>query len=486
MEPHNLNSIVRFILVKSTISFLIFNTGINIYAGYLPVYGGPTYTPGIGGYVNQISENNNAVNNSGIAIGSATKHDAADNNLGAYALRWDPTGISNAELGNLGLSNEGYVNSGPSAINNLGIAVGSSEKYVNTNYIGSRAVRWNASETAATELSTLTTNITYNQYIASAITDSGVIVGGASYFAMPISYSCAVRWDSSGIIEELGNLGTDRSGHPHSGMSAINSAGTIVGSSQKFDYSGKFLGQAAVRWSASGTVATELDHVATESDGYFNCVALAINDAGTAVGYDDRGLCSVRWDASGTAATALDKLGAETSSGAAGSAAVAINSAGIIVGGSVKSFEGINLGYRAVRWDAVGTSVHELGNLGTDSNGVTSCYVSDINSSGMIVGCADVMGNVFERHAVLWDTNDVAIDLNTLIDPTSGWVLTNATDITDTGWIAGHGMFDPDGTGGQDAYQRLFLIQIPEPNLFVILAGAILTIFCIRQRNSIT
>ena len=47
------------------------------------------------------------------------------------------------------------------------------------------------------------------------------------------------------------------------------------------------------------------------------------------------------------------------------------------------------------------------------------------------------------------------------MDPASGWTLNFATAISNTGWIAGSGKFDPDGAGGQAVYTRMFLLQIP-------------------------
>ena len=82
---------------------------------------------------------------------------------------------------------------------------------------------------------------------------------------------------------------------------------------------GRDLGHRAVRWDASGTAATELGNLGTDANGVTQSVAVAINDAGTAVGYadkyDDSGVClgdrAVRWDASGTAATELGNLGTD-------------------------------------------------------------------------------------------------------------------------------------------------------------------------------
>jgi hypothetical protein len=102
-----------------------------------------------------------------------------------------------------------------------------------------------------------------------------------------------------------------------------------------------------------------------------------------------------------------------------------------------------------------------------------------VNAAGDAVGHAAVReGEDFQIHAVYWSADGVAVDLNTLIDPNSGWVVLDmASSINDTGWIAGQGLFDPDGAGGVDAYQRQFLMQVPEPAALSLLAvgtGALL------------
>ena len=74
-----------------------------------------------------------------------------------------------------------------------------------------------------------------------------------------------------------------------------------------------------------------------------------------------------------------------------------------------------------------------------------------------------------------WKTDGVAIDLNTLIDPASGWTLTSALGISNTGWISGIGVFDPDGPGGESGYQRLFVMHmVPEPTPPLLVLPALL------------
>jgi hypothetical protein len=90
----------------------------------------------------------------------------------------------------------------------------------------------------------------------------------------------------------------------------------------------------------------------------------------------------------------------------------------------------------------------------TDARGGIGTGVFAINSAGTAVGYAGAS-------AVYWGADAVPVDLNTLIDPASGWRLEYALDISDTGWIAGIGRFDPNGAGGQAAYLRHFLIHVP-------------------------
>ena len=96
--------------------------------------------------------------------------------------------------------------------------------------------------------------------------------------------------------------------------SGVNTAGTAVGYADRYDASGAYKGFRAVRWGAG---ATELGNLGTDTSGVTEAQAYAINSAGTAAGYADKydgsgtyfGNRAVRWDASGTAATELGNLG---------------------------------------------------------------------------------------------------------------------------------------------------------------------------------
>jgi hypothetical protein len=407
-------------------------------AAYITVYGAPGYSPGVGGYggyqaFDEIARMG-AVNDAGTAVVWANKYDAAGVNIAGAALRWNSSG--GAELANLGVSPTGYPNSAPFAINNAGTAVGYSIKGVISGPpLGIHAVRWAASGTTATELGDLGSS----RSLAYDINEIGTAVG---YSWKVNAGTLAVRWNASGTTPtQLGHLGTNADGYTSAAATAINDAGTAIGYCMKFTSSGTSLGRYAVRWNASGTAATELGHVGTVPpyDSFYSygpTAALGINNAGTVVGYCEElvegqtDVRPVRWDASSTVPTVLSPPGWPHR----------INDAGVAVG------EG------PTRWDASGAASP------LESQGNFSGIAKDINEAGVAVGVWEV-GSRF--NAVYWNPDGTGVDLNSLIDPASGWTLNSAEDISDTGWIFGIGGFDPDGPGGQAAYGRSFIMQVP-------------------------
>jgi hypothetical protein len=61
---------------------------------------------------------------------------------------------------------------------------------------------------------------------------------------------------------------------------------------------------------------------------------------------------------------------------------------------------------------------------------------------------------------VLWRPNGQIVDLTSLLPAGSGWTLTQAMSVTDSGWITGIGLYDPDGAGELGPYFRLFLLHV--------------------------
>jgi hypothetical protein len=410
---------------------------------YLTVYGGPGA---------------NAVNAGGTAVGA----------VDGRAVRWNPADAGITVLG--ALENQPPF-SNAYAINAAGTAVGYALIVDSDGEIGGeRAVRWDASGTAATELGRLGSDEDWGPAdFAVAINNAGTAVG---YAAGPAGGSRAVRWDASGTAATpLGSLGPRGDGYTHDQARAVNAAGTAVGFATRYGVAGT--GQFATRWDASGA-ATALGRLGTNSGGGAYATAYAINAAGTAVGSSDKydaagtpkGSRAVRWNASGTAATELGILGTDAT-GLTNGSAIAINDAGTAVGFVWKyDAAGVDKGQRAVRWDPSGTAVTELGHLGGSAGVYIYSMALAINAGGIVVGYdqIDTASGMPTPIAVYWGPNGLPVNLNTLIDPASGWTLTQAQLITDTNWIAGIGTFDPDGPGGQRADPRGFLLHVPEPD----------------------
>jgi uncharacterized membrane protein len=156
----------------------------------------------------------------------------------------------------------------------------------------------------------------------------------------------------------------------------------------------------------------------------------------------------------------LGAIGNDTSS-----YAYSINNSNQIVGISYNPYP---YNYRACLFDSSGNGFNiDLGTLG----GSTSEALS-INGIGQIVGdslVAPEPGNPFPPlRACLFDSTGQGnnIDLNTLIDPSSGWTLTYAYCINNNGWIVGQGTHN----GSTHAF-----LLTPEPASAILLViGAVL------------
>ena len=312
-------------------------------AEFATVFGGPAYVPSTqNGYTNpEFNSLGILVNDSGVAVGSAEKIDSG-NNYGYRAMRWDGSGAAATELGTLGSFPGCCTTVRVNGLNSSGTAVGWAELYLPEGYRGERAVRWDGSGTVATQLGNLGTDpIGYSvENKAYAVNSSGVAVGFSEKYVSGVDVGQrAVRWAASGTaVTELGNLGTSSGGVTYARAYAVNSSGTAVGSAEKF-VSGQNRGQRAVRWGSSGTIELTTS-LGTNASGVTTSEAWAVNDSGTAVGY------------------------------------------------ARKYVAGVELGNRAVRWDGSSSIGTELGNLGTTAGGTTQSFAHAVNSSGTAVGYA--------------------------------------------------------------------------------------------------
>jgi hypothetical protein len=476
-------AIILRVKPTAVIASVLISSHANAVWAFLPIYGAPTTLPsGSAFHAEDISHTIvHWVNDTGTAVGYGARLNS-DSTIADYrSTRWDATGSVNLELGANVPPFQGRISIFVQAMNNHGTAVGTVEELSPTwNNMGMRAIRWDTSG-VPTELGNLGVDIRGSSFFeANAINDVGVAVGHAATLdssGMYFEGYHAVRWNAlETTATDLGDLGDDSARAGSSIAYDINHAGTIVGYAGRFDAAGNSLGERPVRWDPGATSPTELPNSGHSPSGMAGGLASAINAAGTIVGYTAKfdaagnnfGTRAARWDA-GRTLTELATLSTDAT-GKADVQAIAINDAGTVVGFGSNYAGG---GYMAMRWDSSGAAT----NLGT----ARDAFVRDINNPGASVG-------TLGARAVLWPAaTSTPVYLDTLVSPTSGWRLVEAESISDNGWIVGMGFYDPDGAGPEAAFAREFMIQVPaaapEPQTHVLVLVTIAALAGTRCRR---
>jgi probable HAF family extracellular repeat protein len=251
---------------------------------------------------------------------------------------------------------------------------------------------------------------------------------------------------SGSTVTDLGFM----SSSPYTFATAINNSGQVTGDS----------GHAFLYQPGSGMV--DLGTLGGPGSS-----GSAINNAGTVVGAANR-------DSGGTVHAFMYSGGVMRELGSLGgrdSEATAVNDSDVAVGWASKP--GDHLTRRAVLF-ANGT-VTELGSLVPDS--YSQAY--DINNLGEIVGSS---GRGSEgAHGFLY-TGGTMVDLNSLIDPTSGWVVLGAIAINDHHQILA--MASDLAGRAQSVVLTLAVSPVPEPGRYSsLLFGLALLGVCFRSKR---
>jgi probable HAF family extracellular repeat protein len=238
--------------------------------------------------------------------------------------------------------------------------------------------------------------------VARDINDTGDIVGGANAGGTDLGH--AVLW-GGGAVQDLGTLGAGA----YSEAWGINNLGEVVGYSST---NGGSLGSHAFLYTPS---AGMVDLTPTSDTGY----ATDINDAGQVTGYKTAlgGYHAFRWQGG-----IFEDLGVLP--GFAHSFGWAINAAGQVTGSSTSASGNSERLFRSIE----GGGLQNLGGVGEHN------VALGINAAGDVVGTRGSSG----KRAVLYTDAAGLQDLNTLIDPSLGWVLLAANDINDVGQIVGY------------------------------------------------
>jgi probable HAF family extracellular repeat protein len=240
--------------------------------------------------------------------------------------------------------------------------------------------------------------------IARDINDAGVIVGSANAGGTDLGH--AVLW-SGPSVQDLGTLGTGF----YSEAWGVNNLGQVVGWSYTDGGSG-LTGVHGFLYTRAGGMVDLTPQSDTGS-------AQDINDDGQVAGYKTAvgGYHAFRWQGG-----AFEDLGVLP--GFAHSFGSAVNALGQVAGNVTSASGNSERLFRSV----AGGGLQDLGGTGEHN------AAWGINASGHVVG---TRGQSMKR-AVLYTDEGGLQDLDTLIDPSLGWVLLSAHDINDAGQIVGY------------------------------------------------
>ncbi len=237
---------------------------------------------------------------------------------------------------------------------------------------------------------------------ATAINAAGQVVG-SSTLSNDVVTSAFLY--TNGTMTNLGTLGGD-----YSSAAAINRAGIIVGLSTVAN--GNF--HAFIY--TNGTMGD----LGTLGDDYSS--ALAINDAGVIAGESSTNNETHGFVVSGGVMTDIGTLGGSYST------AYLINSNNQVVGLSTTTNEAATHGFIYS-----GGTMTDLGDLGGGYSAPKA-----VNNLGVVVGMSLTSGLTY--HAFIYQNGQMA-DLNDLLPTNSGWELSSAQLINDSGRIVGYGLY---------------------------------------------
>ncbi len=238
---------------------------------------------------------------------------------------------------------------------------------------------------------------------------------------------------TTGTTHDLGTLGgTDSHGY------GINATGQVTGASDKTGNAAThaFLWKPSTPNGTSGTMHDLLTLGGTISNG--GAINATGQVSGSSLTTGDAAYHAFLWQPStpnGISGTMhdLSTLGGTESFGGS------INATGQVAGFSNTTGDAA---YHAYLWTPTTTNGTNGTMLDLTTLGGLNSYSYNVGSGGQVVGASEVVMTAGDTHAFLYKSGSGMVDLNTLIDPLSGWELTDAAGINDAGQITGQGLIN--------------------------------------------
>lgn len=345
------------------------------------------------------------LNNAGQVAGGAERYTAAGDWNGSSA--WVYSGGTTQMVGltnGVHIRSDGYQNNGISFFNAAGQAVGYAERYSGSMYNGESAWFYNGSTTQRIGLTNAehrdnSTGFQYSQ--ALYLNDAGQVAGHATRYSGS-TYNGESAWFYNGTTTQkigfTGGVHTSSSGFQSNQVTALNSAGQVIGTA--LQYSGSDAnGLSAWRYSGGTTQQIGLlgaGHT-NSSNGSQHNYARAINESGQVVGDAERfsGATfagSSAWIQSGSTVQEIGLVGGvhTRSDGYQYNASTHLSNTGYVVG-IADRYNGTDDNGRST-WIYNGTSTQEIGLAGgvhTRSDGYQQNYLEALNDAGQVAGGAE-------------------------------------------------------------------------------------------------
>lgn len=232
------------------------------------------------------------MNDAGIAVGTALGPANGEGLDGGYRpMRWNASGAIE-ELGILGLDADNGTHGVAYDINASGVVVGKvrDHRVISSPFDAPMLpVRWNPGSPEPVIYETLGASSTgYFAAEIHAINDANVSIGYSDRYNDNGDFlgSRAVRWNANGQVEELNALFFEADGSAYTTALAINEAGAVVGTAYREDAGLMQRGDFPVVWQANSTTPTVLQVPASAfaGDRSLDGRPEAINNNGAVIG----------------------------------------------------------------------------------------------------------------------------------------------------------------------------------------------------------